>query len=548
MAVDQEQWPSDPLVQREARRRRTFAIIAHPDAGKTTLTEKLLLYGGQLEVAGMVRGRKTNRVVTSDWMELERQRGISITSTVLTFEYRGHLLNLLDTPGHQDFSEDTYRTLYAADCAVMVLDFAKGVEAQTEKLFRVCALRGIPVLTFVNKVDRYGRDPFELLDEIESKFGMHAVPFNWPIGSGQEFRGLYDRRAKAAVLYEDHRGGDRVVGFRTVPLEDVSAAEVGETELARLRSGLELLSGAGTRFATDEFLQGRQTPVFFGSALHNFGIGNFLDHFLTVSPSPSTRASDRGDVPADRAEFSGFVFKIQANLDPRHRDRVAFVRVCSGRFERDMEVTHVRTGRRLKVRRCHRVFAAERETMDEAYPGDILGLVNPGRLHLGDTLCIGEPLNYEPLPQFPPERFAEFRCTETRRRKQFAAGIQQLAEEGAVQLFYPSATQTGEPILAAIGELQFDVVKYRLETEYNTQVAVSPLPYEIARWIHNPPASLDSLRLDRDSRLVVDAHLQPVALFRSEWSANFYAKENPLVEFRTVSSNGRFYDTRRALE
>lgn len=536
-------WASDPTVRNEALRRRTFAIIAHPDAGKTTLTEKLLLYGGQLSVAGMVRGRKSNRAVTSDWMELERQRGISITSTVLTFDYRGHRINLLDTPGHQDFSEDTYRTLYAADCAVMVLDFAKGIEAQTEKLFRVCAMRKIPVLTFVNKVDRYGRDPFELLDEIESKFGLEAVPFNWPIGSGREFRGVYDRREERALIYDQEAASDQIVPFQSLPLDQLTDAEVEPAQRERLTSGLELLAGAGASFSQADFLTGRQTPVFFASALTNFGIENFLDHFLTLAPSPQNRESNLGPIPVDRPEFSGFVFKIQANLDPRHRDRVAFVRVCSGQFERDMAVTHAGTGRQINVRRCHKVFAAERETLDVAYPGDILGLVNPGRLQLGDTLCVGTVFHYERLPQFPPEHFAVFRCTETQRRKQFARGIEQLAEEGAVQVFFPSSSQIGEPILAAIGELQFDVVKFRLETEYNTSVTIDPLPYSLARWVDMPAADLHQLKLDRESRIVLDSHMQPVVLFRSEWACNYYSRENPDITFRSVSHATNFYDT-----
>jgi len=541
-------WSSDISVRREADRRRTFAIIAHPDAGKTTLTEKLLLYGGQLAVAGMVRGRKNNRAATSDWMELERQRGISITSTVLTFEYRGHLINLLDTPGHQDFSEDTYRTLYAADCAVMVLDFAKGIEAQTEKLFRVCALRKIPVLTFVNKVDRMGRNPFELLDEIESKFDMETVPFNWPIGSGRNFSGLYDRRADAAHLFDGAQDGDRVVPFRTVSLDRLTEHDVGPPHLDELRSGLELLAGAGGTFCREDYLAGLQTPVFFGSALRNIGLENFLDHFLQISPPPVARLSDRGLIPIDRPEFSGFVFKIQANLDPRHRDRVAFLRVCSGRFERDSTVSHAGTGKRVNVSRCHRAFATERETIDVAFPGDILGLVNPGRLQLGDTLCTGAAVQYERLPQFPPEHFAVFRCSETQRRKQFAAGIQQLSEEGAVQVFYASASQLAEPILAAIGELQFDVVKFRLENEYNTKVNVQRLPYTVARWIDAPGVDPKTFRFERESSIVFDSLMQPVVLFESEWACNFYGRQNPAIQLRSVNHATNFYDSRQLFE
>ena len=370
-------YPLDPQIQREVARRRTFAIISHPDAGKTTLTEKLLLYGGCIDVAGAVRGRKTQRAATSDWMELEKQRGISVSSTVLTFEYHGVQVNLLDTPGHHDFSEDTYRTLMAADAAVMVIDAAKGVETQTEKLFRVCALRKIPVLTFVNKVDRPGREPLELLSEIEAKLGIEPVARYWPLGSGLDFRGLIDLQTRDVHLFEG-RVGDRRVPFRTVPLDSLTADQLRENLLQQARDEVDLITTAGGTFDVARYRKGELSPVYFGSALANWGIEHFLDGFLQLCPPPGPRFSDQGWIEPARSQFTGFVFKIQANLDPRHRDRVAFVRICSGRFEREMEITHPRSGEKLKLRRAHKVFGQERETMDEAYPGDIIGLVNPG--------------------------------------------------------------------------------------------------------------------------------------------------------------------------
>jgi len=524
---------SDPVVEREVARRRTFAIISHPDAGKTTLTEKLLLYGGCVEVAGAVRGRKTQRAATSDWMELEKQRGISVSSTVLPFVYEGYQINLLDTPGHHDFSEDTYRTLMAADCAVMVIDLAKGIEEQTEKLFRVCALRRIPVITFVNKVDRPGREPLEILEEIESKLGIEAVPRNWPLGTGFEFRGIVDLDSQMVHLFEKGSGGHRIP-FHSCSWESVEETSPRGDVVKRTKEEVELLAAAGGPFDGRRFLDGAMTPVFFGSALTNFGIEHFLRGFLAICPPPAARDSDRGPIPAERPEFAGFVFKIQANLDPRHRDRVAFVRVCSGRFQREMEVLHTRTGKKLRLRRAHRVFGQERETMDEAFAGDIIGLVNPGEFHLGDTICAGSPVNFEPLPQFSPEFFAILRCPETARRKQFARGLAQLIEEGAIQMFTDPKAVRAEPILAAVGELQFDVVRYRLESEYNTETQIEWLPYKLARW---PLAGTDEIRrmqLPYSAKLVRDQHGGPAILFRSQWDAEYCGRENPDVELSPV--------------
>ncbi|MEX0937343.1 MAG: peptide chain release factor 3 [Pirellulales bacterium] len=529
---------SNPIVQREAARRRTFAIISHPDAGKTTLTEKLLLYGGRVDVAGAVRGRKTQRAATSDWMELERQRGISVSSTVLPFEYRGLQLNLLDTPGHHDFSEDTYRTLMAAECAIMVIDLAKGIEEQTEKLFRVCALRRIPVVTFVNKVDRPGREPLEILAEIEAKLGIAATAQNWPLGTGFDFRGIVELPSQMVHLFEKGSGGHRIP-FQSVPLPSLvpnmlapSTSAPGVAE--RTSDEVELVASAGEPFDRSRFLAGDLTPVFFGSALTNFGVEHFLERFLCHCPSPGAHACDRGRIPAEHPHFSGFIFKIQANLDPRHRDRVAFVRVCSGRFRREMEVLHVRSGKKLRLTRSHRVFGQERETMDEAFAGDIIGLVNPGEFQLGDTICEGQPFSFEPLPQFSPEYFAILRCTDTARRKQFARGLAQLIEEGAIQQFTDSSAARAEPILAAVGELQFDVVRFRLETEYNTRTQIEWLPYKLARWPRSIEGTSTTIKLPYSAKMVLDQNKGMAILFTSKWDAEYCAREHPGIELCEV--------------
>ena len=524
------------LVRREVERRRTFAIISHPDAGKTTLTEKLLLYGGCLDVAGVIRGRKSQRAVTSDWMELERQRGISVSSTVLAFEFDGYQVNLLDTPGHHDFSEDTYRTLMAADCAVMVIDLAKGVEEQTEKLFRVCALRKIPVITFVNKVDRPGQEPLAILTEIETKLGVEAVPYNWPLGTGRDFCGVIDLDTQIAHIF-DERDGERRIQYRSLPLDAVAADSMDLQALVRSKEEAELLRGAGASFDRERFLAGKMSPVFFGSALTNYGVEHFLRGFLNLCPQPGARLSDVGLVPPTRHEFAGFVFKIQANLDPQHRDRIAFLRVCAGRFEREMEVLHPRTGKRLKLRRAHRVFGRERETMDEAFPGDIVGLVNPGEFHLGDTICQGSPLNFEPLPQFSPEHFAVLRCRETLRRKQFSRGLEQLIEEGAIQTFHDSHAAQRESILGAVGSLQFDVVRFRLESEYNAQTDIEWLPYKLARWIGGSPEHARQARVPYQAKVVKDQLGHTVILFHSQWDADYFQRENPTVVLSPIRIN-----------
>ncbi len=524
----------DLQVQREVSRRRTFAIISHPDAGKTTLTEKLLLFGGCIDVAGAVRGRKAQRAVTSDWMELEKQRGISVSSTVLAFEFEGHQINLLDTPGHHDFSEDTYRTLMAADCAVMVIDLAKGVETQTEKLFRVCALRKIPVITFVNKVDRPGQSPLAILEEIEAKFGIDAVPQNWPLGTGQDFLGIVDMATRSAHLFQQRAGTHRIP-YQAVELDSLTADPGIRSELlARTIEEVDLISAAGVSFDREAFLVGKQSPVFFGSALTNWGVEHFLHGFLGLCPPPGDRGSDTGRVAAARSEFAGFVFKIQANLDPRHRDRIAFVRVCAGRFRRDMEVLHSRTGDKIRLRRAHRVFGRERETMDEAFPGDIIGLVNPGEFRLGDTICEGSPVSFEALPQFSPENFAVVRCRDTDRRKQFERGLSQLLEEGAIQMFSDPHAMRREPMLAAVGELQFDVVRFRLESEYDTPTDIQWLPFKLARWVGDDPERPPEMRLPYSAKLVRDQFGHHAVLFHSQWDAEYASRENPDVQFSVM--------------
>ncbi len=520
---------TDRQLEREISRRRTFAIISHPDAGKTTLTEKLLLYGGCVEIAGAVRGRKTQRTARSDWMELEKQRGISVNSTVLVFDFAGHRVNLLDTPGHHDFSEDTYRTLMAADCAVMVIDLAKGIETQTEKLFKVCALRGLPVITFVNKVDRPGRDPLAILSEIEEKFGITAVAANWPVGTGRDFEGVLDLGTLKAHLFEGRQGDRRTVA------EEVSFAEAAARSQhgARACEEAELLAGAAADLDRAAFLAGRQTPVFFGSALVNYGVEQFLNGFLALCPPPTARRGNGVAVPSARPEFAGYVFKIQANLDPRHRDRIAFVRVCSGTFRRDMDVLHTRTGKTIRLRRAHRVFGQERETVEEAFPGDIVGLVNPGEFRLGDTICEGEPVAFEPLPMFAPEQFAILRCDDTSRRKQFENGLAQLLEEGVIQRFHDPVSTAREPILGGVGTLQFDVVRFRLEQEYATPTTLQWLPYKVARWVVDGQDRAADVPLMSTARYVQDLDGKPVFLFQSTWDADYTARE-----FRDLTLSG----------
>jgi peptide chain release factor 3 len=520
-------------IAREAGRRRTFAIISHPDAGKTTLTEKLQLYAGMVNEAGMVRGRKNSRAATSDWMEMERERGISVTATALSFEFRGHRINLIDTPGHQDFSEDTYRVLNAADAAVMVLDAAKGIEPQTEKLFRVCADRRVPILTFVNKMDRPGADPLDCLSQIERVLGIAAAPRNWPVGAGlgREFRGVLDLATDMVSTYKPVPHGSQAVPTESASRLAARGTLLSDEEADRLDEEAELIREAGEPFDREKFLAGQQTPLFVGSALTNFGVEPFLEGFLSLSPPPGPRPALGGDVPPDRPEFSGVVFKMQANLDPRHRDRVVFVRVCTGRFRRDMEVTIARSGEKFRVRRSVRLFGQERETVEDAYPGDVIGIITSAGLRLGDTLCEAEPVRYTGRWSFPPERFAVVRCDDTGRRKQFAKGIEQLGQEGVVQILNDPSRSTLEPVLAAVGELQFDVVKARLESEYGTKTVISPLPFQTAHWLSGPAAALADPRLRSDVKLVHDLDGRPVLLAETGWALRMIQEQNPELTF-----------------
>lgn len=519
-------------IQEEVRKRRTFAIISHPDAGKTTLTEKLLLYGGAIHVAGQVSARKRQRQATSDWMALERERGISITSTVLQFPYRGHTLNLLDTPGHQDFGEDTYRTLLAADSAVMLIDSAKGVEPQTKKLFAICRERGVPLFTFMNKLDRPSRDPLELLDELESVLGIGAFPMNWPLGNGPDFKGVYDRTTRTVHCFERAAHGATIAAVSVTDVDDPQLrAMVSEPVYAAFREGIELLDGAGRRFDRAAVLRGITTPVFFGSAVTNFGVQLFLDEFVEMAPSPSPRAA----VDPTDAAFTGFVFKIQANMDPRHRDRVAFVRVCSGEFARDMTVRNARTGAPIRLSRAMRLFADDRESLETAYAGDVVGLANPGAFAIGDTLYEGKPTCFPPIPAFAPERFAAVRSVDVAGYKSFGKGVAQLREEGAVQVFYPWGSPRTEPILGAVGELQFEVAKYRLETEYNVESRFDTLPYSLALRVEGDHAHVAHAQLPSNAKLVEDWNGRPVVLFESEWSVRLAQEWNPQLQFTPFS-------------
>ncbi|MHB8765122.1 MAG: peptide chain release factor 3, partial [Deferrisomatales bacterium] len=515
----------------EIRRRRTFAIISHPDAGKTTLTEKLLLYGGAIQLAGAVKARRASRHATSDWMEIEKQRGISVTSSVLQFDYEGHRINILDTPGHQDFSEDTYRTLTAADSAVMLMDAAKGVEAQTIKLFKVCAMRGTPIFTFVNKMDREARPPLELLTEIEDVLGIAACPVNWPMGMGKRFRGVYDLRRRDVVLFEAGEHGARRVASRVTGPDDPLLRELmGPDDYRSFRDEVELLEGAGEELDLGRVGAGRLTPVFFGSAMTNFGVEPFLREFLEMAPAPGPRQSTAGPVAPETPRFTGFVFKIQANMDPNHRDRVAFVRVCSGQFRKGIKVRHSRLGREVTLALPLQFLAQERVLVEEAFPGDVVGIHDRGTLHIGDTLSEGADLEFEGVPLFSPEHFARVRVKNALKSKQLQKGLQQLSEEGAIQLFRQPYGDK-DPVVGAVGLLQFDVLKHRLEGEYGVAVQLERMPFELARWVEGE--GLDARAVDRDpsSMWCEDKEGRPAVLFRSEWSMNWLAERNPKVVF-----------------
>lgn len=516
-------------LNEEIKRRRTFAIISHPDAGKTTLTEKFLLYGGAINLAGSVKGKKTAKHAVSDWMEIEKERGISVTSSVLQFNYDNYCINILDTPGHEDFSEDTYRTLMAADSAVMVIDGSKGVEKQTIKPFKVCVMRHIPIFTFINKMDRDANDPFELCDEIESILGIKTCPINWPIGSGKEFKGVYDRNTKIVSTFTAAMNGQKEVAERDLHIDsDELIGEIGTHFKDKLIEDVELLDGASAEFNMDEVNAGTLTPVFFGSALTNFGVETFLKHFLKMTSSPLPRNSNEGIIDPFTEDFSAFVFKIQANMNKAHRDRIAFMRICSGKFESGMEVNHVQGGRKVKLSQPQQLMADERKIIEEAYAGDIIGVFDPGIFSIGDTLELSnKKFAFEGIPTFAPEHFARVRQIDTMKRKQFIKGINQIAQEGAIQIFQEYNTGMEEIIVGVVGVLQFDVLKYRLESEYNVEIRLETLPYEYIRWIGNPTEiDLDRIVGTSDMKKIKDLKDRPLLLFVNEWSIGMVLDRN----------------------
>jgi peptide chain release factor 3 len=525
-------------TKREVERRRTFAIISHPDAGKTTLTEKLLLYGGAIHLAGSVKARRAARHATSDWMELEKERGISVTSSVLQFDYHGFRINLLDTPGHQDFSEDTYRTLVAADSAIMLLDNRKGVEEQTRKLFDVCKLRRIPIFTLVNKCDRAGEDPLQLIDDVEADLGIRCYPVTWPIHRGSEFLGVYDRHAGAVRLFD--RGGDHgakranvIEGGLSDPLVE---KRLGSQVLARLREELDLLEMAGSEFTPEDVATGDLSPTFFGSALTNFGVEPLLDHFLEFAPSPSPRLSEGGEeIGPDHPDFTGFVFKIQANMDPRHRDRIAFVRICSGQFEPGLEVLNTRSGERIRLAQPQQFMAQDRKAVEEAWPGDVIGIHDRGALRIGDTLSANGDIRFGGIPRFSPEHFSRIRVADPLRRKQLDTGLRQLTEEGAAQVFYEDVQAGHTPIVGAVGLLQFDVLLHRLEHEYGARAILDRLEHRFARWVEGPMPDIRRVARGEGRLLVYDTRDRPLLLFTSRWALQHSEEREDMLTFHPIA-------------
>jgi peptide chain release factor 3 len=519
----------------EIKRRRTFAIISHPDAGKTTLTEKLLMYGGAVQLAGTVTARKNSRATTSDWMELEKQRGISVSSTVLQFDYNNYRVNLLDTPGHHDFSEDTYRVLTAVDAAVMVIDAGKGIEAQTRKLFEVCRRRGVPIFTFINKLDRPAREPLALLDELEKVLGIAAYPVNWPLGDGDRFKGVFDRQSNEVHLFERTMHG----AYRApVAVSDLAAPEVrsavSESVHTQVCEELEMLEMAGAEFDLERVRRGELTPVFFGSAMNNFGVQLLLDGFLELSLPPTPRASTQQEIAPDDPFFSGFVFKIQANLDPRHRDRIAFVRIVSGKFERDMTVHHSRTGKKVRLSNAQKLFGRERETVDDAYAGDVIGIVGKDDFGIGDTLTDKPEVVFNEIPRFSPEIFAYLHNANMAKYKRFREGMQQLLQEGVVQSFEIEGSVSKIPLLAAVGPLQFEVVQYRLESEYGAESRLETTHYVGARWFRAKDGSQRIPAMPTDAVLARDSDNQLVMLFGTPWSLKSFVERNPEFDISDV--------------
>ncbi|AJA47345.1 peptide chain release factor 3 [Clostridium pasteurianum DSM 525 = ATCC 6013] len=523
----------------EIEKRRTFAIISHPDAGKTTLTEKLLLYGGAIRMAGSVKARKASKHAVSDWMEIEKQRGISVTSSVMQFNYEGYCINILDTPGHQDFSEDTYRTLMAADSAVMVVDAAKGIEAQTRKLFNVCSLRGIPIFTFINKMDRESKDPFELMQQLEDELGIKTYPVNWPIGSGKNFKGVYERDNKVIQVFDGGNHGQTEVETIEGNVDDsVFRDLLGDDLHDKLIEDIELLDIAGDEFDIEKLRKGELTPVFFGSALTNFGVKPFLESFLKLTPPPLARNSDQGEIDVFRKDFSAFIFKIQANMNKAHRDRIAFMRICSGEFKKGMEVFHVQKGNKVRLTQPQQFLAQDREIIDKAYAGDIIGVFDPGIFNIGDTLCEStDKFKFEGIPTFAPEHFARVRTVDTMKRKQFIKGITQISQEGAIQVFKEVNIGVEELIVGVVGVLQFEVLEYRLKNEYNVDIKMDRLGFKSIRWIENEDVDPKSLVITSDSKFVKDLNDRNLLLFQSEWSIGWVLEHNKGLVLSDISKS-----------
>ncbi len=522
---------------KEINRRRTFAIISHPDAGKTTLTEKFLLYGGAVQLAGSVTARKNQRSSTSDWMELEKKRGISISSTVLQFDYKGYKINLLDTPGHEDFSEDTYRVLTAVDAVVMVIDAAKGIEAQTKKLFEVCRKRSIPIFTFINKLDRPTLEPLALIDEIESVLGIGAYPMNYPLGTGIDFKGVFDRISKEIHLFEKTTGGQFIAPVSIHDLSDPLIKEkLSEENYDRLIEEIEMLDTAGEQFDSAAVIDGKLTPVFFGSAMNNFGVQLLLDGFLNYAIPPAPRNSSIGIIKPEDEIFSGFIFKIQANMDPKHRDRIAFLRVCSGKFNRDMQATHTTSGKKIRLSNSQKLFGQERETVDEAYPGDIIGFVGNSNFGIGDTITEDPSIVYKEIPKFAPEHFVFIQNPNPSNYKKFRDGLDQLLQEGVIQAFYLKNSVQKVPLLGAVGPLQFEVVQYRLESEYGAESRLEQTNWKVLRWIspNVETDQLDNIVLPAGAALAVDSSERNVILLTSEWSLNYFIEKFPKVELSDI--------------
>ncbi len=529
----------DPTLQAAIHTRRTFAIISHPDAGKTTLTEKLLLYGGAIHLAGTVKARRQQRHATSDWMQMEQERGISVTSSVMQFGYEGYQINLLDTPGHEDFSEDTYRVLIAADSAVMLLDNRKGVEERTRQLFAVCKRRRMPIFTVVNKCDRVGEDPLKLISDVEADLGIDCHPITWPIHSDGNFIGVYDRRRKLIYRFErseDH-GASRA-DVQVASLDDPSLSQLLGTDAhERLVHDIALLDAAGHPFSEAAMLAGALSPVFFASALTNFGVEPFLREFVELAPPPTARESTTGLVqPADSA-FTGFVFKIQANMDPKHRDRIAFVRICSGKFEPGMQVTHVRSGKPMRLASGQQFLARERSAVEEAFPGDVIGVMDRGSLRIGDTLSANGGLEFSGIPRFAPEHFARIVAADPLKRKQLDSGLRELTEEGAAQVFYTSGTDTlsPTPIVGAVGQLQFDVMLHRLEHEYGAPCRLEKISARYPRWVVGSEDEIARISKDRGRMLLYDAKGHPLILFEDSWGLRWALERESAVTWHEVA-------------